>query len=606
MLDNIYSTFLTFLLAISISNVADGMEKNVLEQEINNILTQEELVGIVWSTVSGDEVSIGSAGLANLSTGSLMQASQKMLVGSVTKTVLAIGVLRLISEGLLSLDQNVESLLPQLAFDNPWHDSAPITVKNLLEHSAGLDNIRMWQFLNTAPTPKIPLKEAFPSDNRKLLKVRSEPGTQYSYSNMGYTLLAMVVEAVTRTPYEDYLDQQLLDPLGMNDSTFQYVSQLTDPALAMGYFENEVSQTALPSFLRPAGQFTTTAEDMTKLMSFIIDDGVLKGEPFVRPDLMALLAFPDQTDARKAGLRIGHGLAFAARDRHDVVGMCHPGTTIGFQAYICLFPEEDKGFFFSINTDNETADYERFNSLFIDYLDVTKASVASAEKLSMDITRVEGVYLPSPNNMAEFELLDLLFNFRRLSMNGEHLLLQSLQAPTRVLTPLNGNLLRASDRTQASHAIFVDEEDSFYISDGLSTYKRHSIGVILGYWMILMAGLLGLFFIVLRGIFRLLTRGNIRSAVDLLPFINILFFSVPVLLFLNQSFMKFGELTPASFSLAIVSGLLPVTLLFQLFMCVRRKPDTAWLRLDCLASIAVLLFCTLLFYWDFFPIIFWS
>ncbi len=171
--------------------------------------------------------------------------------------------------------------------------------------------------------------------------------------------------------------------------------------------------------------------------------------------------------------------------------------------------------------------------------------------------------------------------------------------------PLNGSLLRASDRTQASHAVFGDEEESFYISDGLSTYKRHSIGVILGYWMVLVAGLLGLIFIALRGTVRLLARGKMGAPGDLLPFINILLFSVPVLLFFNQSFMKFGELTPASLSLAIVSGLLPVTLLFQLFLCIRRKPDTVWLRLDCLASTALLFFCALLFYWNSLPIIFW-
>jgi hypothetical protein len=495
-----------------------------------------------------------------------------------------------------------------LAFDNPWSDIAPITVKNLLEHTAGLDNIRMWQFLNSTPTVNTPLLDAFPSTHSKLLSVRTQPGKQYSYSNMGYTLLALVIEAVRTEPYEHYLEAHLLKSLNMPDSTFEFVSQEgegADPGLAMGYFEDQVSQSALPMYLRPAGQFTTTAPDMAKFMGLLFSDGVLNGEPFIRPDLMSMLGYPNQTDAYKAGLRIGHGLAFAARDRHEVLGMCHPGTTIGFRAYICLYPEEGKGFFYAINTDSETANYERFNALFINYLGIEKAPVATADNHIMDLSMLSGVYLPSPNNMAEFELLDLLFNFQWLSLNDDRLILKSLQRSDRILIPLTENLLRANDRTQASHVVFTDEAGNRFISDGLNTYKKHSIGIIISYWVSLLAGLLGLIYIALTASLRLMTKNTIGSGVLLWPLLNILLFSVPILLFLNQSFIKFGELSPASFSLALVSGLLPMTLLFSLFMCLKKKPKNRWVGCDCVALLMSIQLCAMLLYWDVIPIVFW-
>jgi CubicO group peptidase (beta-lactamase class C family) len=624
MIKHFYFQLFLLLCITPLTSVAEASNKADLEQQIKKIITDEDLVGIVWSTVSKDSVNIGSAGFSNKSENILMSDSQKMHVGSVTKTVLAIGILRLITEGKLALATNVEYLLPEIAFNNPWKETAPITVKNLLDHTAGLDNIRMWQFLNSTPTPDMPLSNAFPSDNLKLLRVRTKPGTQYSYSNMGYALLAMVIEAVTKERYENYLDKNLLQPLGMLNSTFQFITQTgpnKDAALALGYYENSVSQTALPMYLRPAGQFTTTAPDMAKFMQFLLNDGVLinsaiidsaiNEKVFIRLDLMNLLSYPNQTNAEKAGLNIGHGLALAVRDRHEVVARCHPGTTFGFQAYICLFPLEKKAFFYSINTDNETANYEKFNSAFINHLSIKKASIAQAsltqatEQL-MDLSKLEGIYLPAPNNMAEFEFLDLLFNFKWLTRQDDKILMQTLQSADRVLIPVSANLFRATDRTQTSHAVIIDENDDIYISNGLSTYKQQSALLLIGYWLSLLLGLFGLLYIVLVGIYRLVTKKTENRNFVLLPLLNILALAVPIYLFMNQPFIIFGEQTLASLSLAVITGLLPITLLLPLFYIFRKKLNSKWAIWDCSALIMLMQLCLVLIYWDVFPAIFWQ
>jgi hypothetical protein len=153
--------------------------------------------------------------------------------------------------------------------------------------------------------------------------------------------------------------------------------------------------------------------------------------------------------------------------------------------------------------------------------------------------------------------------------------------------------------------VFTDETGSRFISDGLSTYKKHSIGIIISYWVSLIAGLLGLTYIALAESLRLMTKNTIGSAVLLWPLLNILLFSVPILLFLNQSFIKFGELSPASFSLALVSGLLPMTLLFSLFLCIKKKPKNRWVGCDCVALLMSIQLCAMLLYWDVIPIVFW-
>jgi len=601
-----FQSCLLLIIAL-LANAAFAGNKITLTQQINKAIADEKLAGITWSTVSNGTVQLGSAGFSNTSKNKMMRHDQKMHVGSVTKTVLSLATLRLITQGELTLDTEVAALLPNITFNNPWSATAPIRVRNLLEHTAGLDNIRIWQFLNTTATPNTPLEDAFPATNNKLLTVRSKPGSQYSYSNMGYALLAMVIESISSQRYEDYLDAQFLQKLGMKDSTFKYVSQTgeyADERLSMGYFEDNVAQTAVPIYLRPAGQFTTTASDMAQFIQLIFNKGMLNGQLFIRPDLMTMLGSPEQTEAAKVGLKMGHGLAFSARDRHDVVGMCHPGTTFGFRAYICLFPKQSKAFFYSINTDSETADYEKFNSIFINHLSIGKASTAEPSDEKMDLSALEGLYLPAPNNMAEFEWLDLMFNFKWLTQQDNTLVMKSTQSNHKVLIPLNKHLLRSTDRTQASHAIITHGND-VYISNGLSTYKQQPIFILAAYWLSLVLGLFGLTYIVLVAIVRIITGKIKQNKLILGPFLNILALSIPLLMYTQQSFLNFGELTAASFLMAVISALIPVTLVVSLLFAYKKKLVNKWIKWDCAAILMLLQLSMVLVYWQVFPVIFW-
>lgn len=600
---------LLFILFTSYVNTSFAAANSTFESKISGALTKENLVGISWSTIVDNQIEVGAAGYANIADSQPMQVTTQMHVGSVTKSVLAVGVLRLITQGKLSLNTNVESLLPELNFINPWGDTSPIRVKHLLEHTAGLDNIRMWQFLSTKPSPNMPLKGAFPADDPTLLRVRTEPGTQYVYSNMGYNLLGMVIERVTSVRYEYYLDTELLKPIEMDDSTFEFVSQQgmnASSLLAMGYHENNVQQLAVPMYARAAGQFTTTAQDMIKFIAFLLSDGTLDGEVFIASHLMAMLSLPNKTDAHNAGLNIGHGLALAVRDRHGVVGMCHPGTTFGFRAYICIFPEENKGFFYTINTDSETADYEKFNKLFIEKLAVASAPVVLPSGAEQELENLTGIYFLAPNNRAEFEFVDMIFNFIWVASANDHLTLKSLQSKDKILLPLGDNLFRDITRTQPSHVAYVNDDEELMLSNGLKTYQKGSLITVVFYWLSLALGILGLTYLVLTGLFRTCTWDKEKLYGTGLVLLNILLFILPGYLFTEQSFLEFGDITPASISLAILSGLLPISVLVSLYVCYQKRPLRKVQKFDSASLVLLLQLCIMLLYWNQLPIIFWQ
>ncbi len=569
---------------------------------LDKLLEEENLPGIALVVLHGDVFEAGAEGLADLKTTRLMASDTKVHVGSVTKTVLALGVLRMVEEGLLSLDTNVEQLLPMLNWQNPWQNVAPIRVQHLLEHTAGLDNIRMWQFLNSQVTADTPLAAAFPADQEHLLAVRTRPGGQYSYSNMGYTLLGLVIEQVTGQRYEDYLAQSLLTPLGLLDSTFKLVTQQDDVRLAMGYLDDRVPQAAVPMFLRPAGQFTTTARDMGRLLGFMLGDGDINGEPFIAPALMARLGKPSTTDASRAGLAIGHGLALAGRDRHGAMGYCHPGTTFGFRAYLCLFPEQGKAFFYAINADVETANYERFVQYFIEYLGVSGNTVSTAEAPAQELSAYTGLYTLAPANMAQFAWLDWIFNSVWVSKGsqGSSLVVTSLQQPVRRLLPLGDGLFRDDSRRFASHVFFDD--GGTVLSNGLLTYRRASVVALTLAWASLVAGVLGLLYIFLRGTWLLTAGGTGAGNSLLLPWFGLVAFGVPAFLYSRQPFLVFGEITAANITVAVLTGTLPLLLVWALFRSLRSRQ---YVLPDLLALMAAAQLCLVLLLQGVLPVVFW-
>ncbi|MBY0434480.1 MAG: beta-lactamase family protein [Cyclobacteriaceae bacterium] len=360
--------YIFYLLIFCLTDSVVAQTDQDLKNEISKALIEEGLTGAVWSMVDADgKITMDAAGLNSKETGKPLKPTDRVNIGSITKTLIATGILRLATENKLDLNNPVGNYLPQFTFDNQWQASNPITVRHLLDHTSGLTDIRLWQIFSEHAKPNSPLEFAF-TQHPNVLKVHAPPGEVFSYSNMGYTLLAMIIESVTNEKYESCLDRNLLAPLGMTNSTFQFVSQVGDNAdanLAFGHLDNQIIYAALPMYLRPAGQFTTTAYDMAKFAQFLLSDGTINGQEFIHHDYLSQMGQAQNTVSKQKGLLVGYGLGAMTRDRHGVVGLAHSGNIVGYHAMLYWFPKFKKAFFISHNMDSETANYERFNAIFI-------------------------------------------------------------------------------------------------------------------------------------------------------------------------------------------------------------------------------------------------
>lgn len=582
-----------------------GLIAAELQTDLAATLRQQGLTGATWALVDPQRVRLGAAGLKDARTRTPLRADDKVLVGSIAKTLLATGVLRLVSQGRLHLDQPVAEVLPGIVFDNPWAATDPVRVRHLLDHSAGLDDARLSQAFSQRPTPDTPLAQAFAREGGRL-RVRARPGTRSSYSNSSYTLLGMIVEATVGERYEPYLDRELLRTLDMRDSSFAYTDQGRDPRLAMGHFDDGSTHPIVPIYLRPAGQFSTTAADMARFARFLMSDGRVGGASFIDPTLLRGMGRPAGTEAAGAGLGVGYALGLIARDRHGALGRCHGGSTIGYRAMLCVFPQQQRAFFLSVNADSEGADYGALDRRLVRALDLPATTLAPTRRSGLPLRDWEGLYVPAPNRFASFAWLDTTLGFARLRRDGDGLRLLPFQGKPTLLTPLGGALFRAEDRTVASHALLRAADGAQVLTTGTQSYQRIASWKLLALWASLAAGGVGLLWLLLGGSLRAALRRLRRRDPAFAPWLATLALLLPLPWFLRQSFLQLGDLSFASALLAAVTGALPLALLFGLWRYLRLRPAGRVAVLDAVAMLALLQWTLVLAIWDLWPLRLWA
>ena len=169
---------------------------------------------------------------------------------STTKIPTAIAILQLHERNLLDIDDPVADYLPFFDVVYPSDDSEIITIRHLLNHSSGLpDNMpEVVGWFHTVDEPQLDqtalLEEVFP-DYAELI---FEPGDHAEYTNVGYMTLGAIIEAVSGQTYEDYVVEQVFQPLRMNQSNFVYTDEML-PYAAVGSHPQISIESVLLRFL---------------------------------------------------------------------------------------------------------------------------------------------------------------------------------------------------------------------------------------------------------------------------------------------------------------------------------------------------------------------
>ena len=181
-------------------------------------------------------------GFADLATQQPVAPETLFEIGSVGKSFTAVAILQLVDEQRIELDAPVERYLPWLVIPEA-EDSCPVTVSHLLSHTSGI-------VAGIDSTPEA----AFQVWALRELPTFSVPGERFHYSNLGYKLLGLVLEAVEGRSYSEIIRARILEPLGMH-ATEPAITNEIRARLAVGYeylHDDRIGYPA-PSSLQPRG-----------------------------------------------------------------------------------------------------------------------------------------------------------------------------------------------------------------------------------------------------------------------------------------------------------------------------------------------------------------
>src|SRR5580658_5532153 len=249
-------------------------------------------------------------------------------VASMTKMFVGASIMMLVDEGKVSLDDPVTKFVPQLG---KWMVAEekdtnhvllkplvrPVTIRHLLSHTSGL--------AGTSELQQVTGADSTPLKARALSSVTGplqwQPGDKYAYGNQGMNIAARIVEIVSRTPYEVFLQQRFFDPLGMTETTF-WPSDAQIARLAntygpnkngSGYARGGIDFLTKPlsdrvhRFPEAAGGLFSTTHDVLRYGLMLANNGELNGKRYLSPAAMEELR-KEQTGTTKVNYSLGYHL----------------------------------------------------------------------------------------------------------------------------------------------------------------------------------------------------------------------------------------------------------------------------------------------------------
>ncbi|WP_018759788.1 serine hydrolase domain-containing protein [Paenibacillus terrigena] len=236
--------------------------------------------GMSISILADDEVFYFSSGYADRESG--LSASENTLyeLASVSKAFTGMGILLLEEQGLLSMTDTVQKYLPwfTLKYQGKPVDMQSLTLNNFLHHTSGLTNARHTQNIPQGNTPDLLQKTVEMLVDAELA---FPPGEQYNYGTVNYDVLGLVIEIVSGQSYEDFMREQVFQPLGLHQTYVYKEDAQATGQLAQGYRSSFFMTTPYnaPDYSgnKPAGYIISCTKDMARWMG--IQMGIVQDIP---------------------------------------------------------------------------------------------------------------------------------------------------------------------------------------------------------------------------------------------------------------------------------------------------------------------------------------
>lgn len=404
------------------------------DAEAAKVLAQPGAAGLSIAISRNGEIIFAKAyGSADIELDVAAKPDSIFRIASVTKQFTAAAIMRLVEQGKVSLDAEIQTYLPDFP-KKEW----PVTVRHLLNHTSGIwsytDNE---DFMNRDSALELTPKEIIAIFQDKPLEF--EPGTKFRYSNSAYYLLGPIIEKASGKPYAVFLQDEFFTPLHLastqHESTFKIIrNRAQGYSLKDGTLSNDQHVGAdVPG---AAGSLLSTAFDLVRW------ENALAGGKAVSPDSFKQMTTPPMLANNKPS-RYGFGLQL---DRfEDRPRISHGGGIFGFSSYLVTFPDDQLTIAILINSDavspGKLGDNLARHALGIPVFEPKDLDLSAA-----DITRFSG----------DFAFQGIPLEIKLFERDGKLYAQATNQKETRLLYQGNGEFRPSFD----TNVKFVFEEGS--------------------------------------------------------------------------------------------------------------------------------------------------
>jgi len=365
-----------FLLA----HVAAAQAADRIDQYIREEMANQRLPGVALAVIRDNKpIIVRSYGLANLETGTAVTQDTSFRLASLSKQLLASGMMVLVSDGKVSLEAPINKYL-----DNLPESWAGITVRQVLSHTAGLplEAPGYDPFQYQAPAERI--------QKARDLPLLSKPGEKFAYSNLGYDVVVAIIERVSGEPVTQFMSERVFQPLGMS-STRATDSTAIIPHRANGYAyrDNEMSNAFLLVARRSSGLFLSTLSDLIKWDAALTEGKVITKK--MEYDLWTAITLPD-------GSSTHYGLGWWVDEYKKHRRIRHGGSNPGFRTEYSRFVDDHLSVIVLVNAESTRPDAiaAEVAGFYVPGLATPRKTVKLTRR---DLAPLAGRYEVSPTNI---------------------------------------------------------------------------------------------------------------------------------------------------------------------------------------------------------------
>lgn len=310
---------------------------SAIEAFINEMIKKEHFKGVVLTAADNKVIHAKGYGMANDTMKNSINT--KFHVASITKQFTAAAIMQLVEQNKVNLEASINNYLPTQYRSDKWNT---INVHHLLSHTSGIEDYAVTRdYYNVVKgfclgnTVDGIIKEAMSKE------LEFWPGSQFNYSNIGYTLLGEIIQNVTGVSYDRYLKTNVFEPLEMHSSFIHTTDYEASHDEAIGYrWDDEQNIHVLDDIVslpvtEPDGNLVTTLNDFLKWTNIYVE----KDQPILQEESLRKMTTPYIQADEEGPYGNIDGYGYGLYVSEDLIS--HTGYIVGFRSHFILNPEKN-------------------------------------------------------------------------------------------------------------------------------------------------------------------------------------------------------------------------------------------------------------------------